>query len=288
MPDRIRSLRRELGRNLASWRHAAGFSQAELGRKLGYSRSTVSTVESGGQQVPREFWESCDDLLATGGTLTGHFDLVALAAATERRRRAVAGAGVTRDEHWLDSLDGTPDYADLGWPIARDEDRAELLTGDKLDALEVSRPAGTLAVQWWLGSGGVPDPIRGLPSLPPPAEALAVIAADTQMFFLVASGACPWAAEPGPLPTASAGPDPARLIRWHATGSRVPLPPAAGATWMWTPSTEFRPLNPVTLLDLLAKAVAATRTFPGALALRDGILAVPATSLSRRPRPPSD
>ena len=52
--DQVRLQRRELGRELASYRRAASFTQVELGRKVGYSRSTVSTVESGGQQVPRE------------------------------------------------------------------------------------------------------------------------------------------------------------------------------------------------------------------------------------------
>ena len=39
---------------------------AQLARKTGYARSTVSTVESGGQNVPRIFWERSDAALGAG------------------------------------------------------------------------------------------------------------------------------------------------------------------------------------------------------------------------------
>ena len=61
-----RALRRELGRALKEARGAAGYSQAQLARKTGYARSTVSTVESGSQNVPRIFWERSDAALGTG------------------------------------------------------------------------------------------------------------------------------------------------------------------------------------------------------------------------------
>src|ERR1022692_4972932 len=73
----VRTLRRELGRDLKAARRAAGLSQVQLGRRTGYARSTVSTVESGGQNVPRVFWERCDEALGTGTALTGGHDRLA-------------------------------------------------------------------------------------------------------------------------------------------------------------------------------------------------------------------
>lgn len=285
--DRARLLRRELGRELATWRKTAGFTQAQLGRKAGYSRSTVSTVESGGQQVPRAFWESCDDLLCTGGALTNHFDRVHQAQIAERRaaagRLARAADGLTRWPNQAVQPTGPCSleaYTRIGWPVERGPAGLELVTGIALDALELTRPAGVLAMHWWLGSGGVPDPIRGLPALPPPDEALALIGTDSRTFFLVQSGACPWAArEPVPAPVVD-GAD--AVIRWHSGGSRIPVPPggnsaSTSANWLHAPES-FRPTDPVAMLDLLAKAAAAARRHPGALALHDGIVAVPAWS----------
>ena len=51
------------------------------------------------------------------------------------------------------------------------------------------RPAGVVAVHWWLHTGGAPDEIRGLPALPGPQDALAVIAAGDRYLFLVQAGA---------------------------------------------------------------------------------------------------
>jgi transcriptional regulator with XRE-family HTH domain len=267
--DPIRQLRRELGRELAGWRRTAGFTQAELGRKVGYSRSTVSTVESGAQQVPREFWESCDELL--GSDLAERSDRVHLAEAAEHR--TVIAARRTAPPP---SFDDVPAYARLGWPAEPGQDGLELVTGDVVDALELSRPAGLLAVHWWLGASA--NPIPGLPPLPSPSEALAVIIADTRLFFIVQSGASPWVGREH-LP-AAAGPaiNAAAVIRWHAEGSRIPAPPGPGASWLYAPTAEFRPPSPVTLLGLLARATAAVRQNPGVLALHDGILAVPAWS----------
>jgi transcriptional regulator with XRE-family HTH domain len=68
----IQSLRRELGRNLRSARTAAGYSQMQLARKIGYARSTVSTVESGCQNPSRQFWQRCENVLGSAGLLRSH------------------------------------------------------------------------------------------------------------------------------------------------------------------------------------------------------------------------
>src|SRR6187549_3693793 len=73
----IRALRRELGQALREARGAAGYSQAQLARKTGYARSTVSTVESGGQNVPRIFWERSDAALGAGASLIARYDRLA-------------------------------------------------------------------------------------------------------------------------------------------------------------------------------------------------------------------
>ena len=283
--DRTRLFRRELGRELATWRKTVGFTQAQLGRKAGYSRSTISTVESGGQQVPRAFWESCDDLLGTGGVLAEHFDRVQLAQAAERRATAGRRAREAASTPWMPSRTAQTSgpasleaYTQLGWPVEQRASGLELITGTALDALELTRSAGVLATHWWLSSGGVPDPIRGLPTLPSPDEALAVIAAGPRTFFLVQSGACPWATREKAPAAVVDGAD--AVIRWHATRSRIPVPPGGPVTpayWLHAPES-FRPTDPVALLDLLAKAAAAARRHPGVLALHDGIVAVPAWS----------
>ena len=272
----IRLLRRELGRELAIWRHAIGFTQAQLGRKVGYSRSTVSSVESGVQQVSRGFWEACDELLSTGGAMAERFDRIRLAQLAERRL-ANGAADRQLPESRAARPAGPADpaaYAQLDWPVLEGPAGLELETGSIVDALELSRPAGTLAMHWWLGSGGVADLARGLPSLPSPTEALAVTVAGTRFFFLVRAGSCPWlGCERFPAPPPEAG-----LIRWHAEGSRIPVPPSPAASWLHVPSAGFRLTSPVPLLELLAKAAAEVRRQPGALTLHDGVLAVPAWS----------
>jgi DNA-binding XRE family transcriptional regulator len=254
----------QLGRELAAGRQAAGLTQAELGRKAGYSRSTVSTVESGGQQVHRGFWETCDRVLGTGGALSRRFDEILLARGAAARAAGPGMAAGTGPE-------GPGAYARFGWRAEKRGGRLELRTGGAIDALEVSRAAGLLAVQWWLGSApGAPDI-----ALPPAASALAVIAAGARFYFLAQSGACPWLADdPVPAPAAQ---DPAGLIRWHAEGSWIPAPDGGGhVAWLYFSGARFRAPSPLALLDLLARAAAAVRSQPGALTLHDGILAVPA------------
>jgi transcriptional regulator with XRE-family HTH domain len=222
-PD-IRDQRRQLGQDLRSARLAAGFSQARLARRAGYARSTVSTVESGGQQVPRRFWELCDAALGTGTTLASASEQLDRRRARpqsgghpERRRsapqpgersgppgpgraghgpasvRALAGPRLT-SEHPAAALaaEVSAAYQRLGWRAEISGDRVELVCGTAVEALEVPRAPGLVAARWWLHTGGAPDEIRGLPALPDPAAALAVIAAGDRWFFLVQAGACPW------------------------------------------------------------------------------------------------
>jgi hypothetical protein len=108
---------------------------------------------------------------------------------------------------------------DRGWPVDEGPSgRLWLVTGTVVDALEVPRLAGVVAMNWWLYTRGVPGQIRGLPALPDPAAALAVISAGSRWYLLTRSGACPWhRRDPGPA--GAAGP---AVVRWHTDGGRVP------------------------------------------------------------------
>jgi len=291
--EEIRLMRRELGRQLAAWRRAADYTQAQLARQTGYARSTVSTVESGSQHVLRIFWERCDAALGTAQALATAYDRLQQRQAELRRAEAdraressAARLDASRRRSRRPDLGpvSIAEYGQLGWMADEHAERLELVTGTVVDALELQRPAGMLAVQWWLGSDGAADEIRGLPALPHPDEALAVIAAGPRFFFLVAAGACPWDEEIRSAPAASTVDDDATAIRWHARGSRIPAPPGPTAdgsrvTWVHVPvltAEAPRLANPITLLDMLAKATAAVRNQPTALTLPGGILAVPA------------
>ncbi len=60
--------RRRAGRRLARMRSEAGLSQLELGRRIGYARSTIGEAESAGSGALM-LWRRADDELAAGGEL---------------------------------------------------------------------------------------------------------------------------------------------------------------------------------------------------------------------------
>lgn len=86
--DDLAPLKRTLGDLLASYRDAAGLTQKELARRIGYARVTVGTAESGHRQPAAEFWTRCEDVLAAGGELTQAYQQ--LSAVRTRRRRELA------------------------------------------------------------------------------------------------------------------------------------------------------------------------------------------------------
>ncbi len=176
------------------------------------------------------------------------------------------------------------DYLRLGWTVAEHDGRLELVTGGVIDALEVPRAAGVLAVSWWLYSEGQPDKARGLPSLPDPRHAMAVIAAGDRYFFLALAGTCPWrAGDPSTTAVAGSAID-AAAIRWHSQGSRIPAPSigpgrtgdGGQAAWAHLPGLGVRLASPAILLHLLATAAATARHGPHVLALPGGVHAIPA------------
>jgi hypothetical protein len=295
--EAVRALRRDLGRALKKARWAAGYSQAQLARKTGYARSTVSTVESGSQNVPRTFWERSDAALGTGTALLDQYNRL-----TRQRFATIpppaTGAGCQEEPgqagRGLDSPiadEAVTACRQLGWRAEYGGGQIELVCGSGVEALEVPRPAGVVALHWWLYTGGAPDEIRGLPALPGPQGSLAAIAAGDRYLFLVQPGACPWAG-PDLAVATPAGHPPGATVRWHTDGSRIPAPPSRDAhgqrvEWAYPPPGQVQLADPIVLLDLLVKAVAVAGhrrhllTFPG------GISVLPAASAAagREPRP---
>jgi transcriptional regulator with XRE-family HTH domain len=286
--DAVAALRRDLGRQLAERRKAAGYVQREFGALVGYSRTAVANAETGHARIGRQLWERADRVLGTGELFACGFERIrarasaaALAAATVAPADDSWPAGSAAEPGGLASP--APAGARLacrerGWPAEEDPDgRLWLVTGTVIDALEVPRAAGMVAVAWWLYTRGVPDEIRGLPALPDPATALAAIAAGERCYFLARSGASPWTRRDA----AEAGVTGGGTVRWHAGGSRVlappsPVPGGDHAAWAHAPSAGGRLASPMALLHLLAQAVTATRYSHG-LVLPGGVRAVPAT-----------
>jgi anti-sigma regulatory factor (Ser/Thr protein kinase)/transcriptional regulator with XRE-family HTH domain len=281
-PDPIAGQRRELGRRLAAARKAAGYSQRVFAGRIGYARSTLSTVESGVQRAGRSFWEACDRALRTAGTFADGYDLLR-AAQADARCDAALGPGAESAHPGLRAAvlaDAEPAYRAMGWPLVISDGRAELETGTVLDVLEVPQAAGALAACWWRHGGMPADPAHSLPSLPDPRRSLVAITCASRYFFLTMAGCCPLHgqdADPGQPP---AGHD--LLIRWHSAGSRIPAPPSADsagqqAAWAHLPAWDIELACPVVLLSLLARAVAMTRS-RRTVELPDGVRAILATS----------
>jgi transcriptional regulator with XRE-family HTH domain len=289
-------MRRDLGRQLAGRRRAAGLVQRELGVMSGYSRTAVASAETGTAGIAREFWARMDGALETGEVFTrGHDRIQAHLTAQSQARMdgqvpAAEPAEVEQEPAGVTSPavgEALRAYGARGWPAERDGDGCLWLrTGTAIDALEVSRTAGLVAMGWWLYTRGVPDQIRGIPALPDPADALAVIAAGSRCLFLVRSGACPWTRRD----TGAAGPagaPPRAAVRWHADGGRVLAPPSRleggeRAEWAHVPDGEGRLASPMALLHVLAAATAATSQGVG-LVLPGGICAVPVPSAEGGP-----
>jgi transcriptional regulator with XRE-family HTH domain len=293
--EAVTAMRRELGRQLAARRRAAGYAQREFGVLAGYSRSVVANAEAGGSGVGRQLWERADRVLATGELFSRGYDRIQVQKAAEFRSAGRSQA-FTAEPEWTSGLGQLPDgvkspslsearqaYALRGWPVEEGiGQRVWLLTGMVIDALEVPRAAGMVAMNWWLYTHGLPDDIRGLPALPDPTAALAAITAGPACYFLTRSGASPWTSRDRD-PADRAEPVSPVAVRWHADGGRVPSPPSEladgeHATWAHVPPAGSQLASPMALLHLLAQAVATTQ-HGAALLLPGGVRALPAPAV---------
>jgi hypothetical protein len=285
--DAVTALRCELGRQLAGRRKAAGYAQRELGVLVGYSRTAIANAETGGTALGRQLWQGADRVLGTGELFARGYDRIRAQKAAESRPYSEP-LTAKQQEHRGDGRgpvtlsQSQQACQDRGWPAELDPaGRPWLSTGTVIDALEVPHPAGMVAMHWWLYTRGLPDQIRGLPALPDPGTALAVISAGPVCYFLARSGACPW----NHRDTAAAGavsPSGPGVVRWHAAAGRVPAPPAPlddgqQASWAHIPSGDGPLASPMALLHLLAQSIVTTRHNAG-LILPGGVHTVPAAS----------
>jgi transcriptional regulator with XRE-family HTH domain/predicted kinase len=89
MPASLDDVRRErlaLGKMLAAFRKAGGYTQASFAPLTNYGRSTIANVETGMQHVDREFWVRCDRLLGASGELVAEYDRIELIVQAQRRQ----------------------------------------------------------------------------------------------------------------------------------------------------------------------------------------------------------
>jgi transcriptional regulator with XRE-family HTH domain len=273
-------LREQLGRELARRRRDAGLTQEQLAALAGTSRTTVGHAEQGRADVGARLWRAADRVLAAGGYFTAGYER---ARGDQPAPRAASPAGTLACDLAMKSAGPGQAAAACrrnGWPAVPGP---ALAAGTILDALEVSRAAGLTAAAEWQATGGTESAARGLPGLPAPEAALAVIDAGERWYFLVRAGAYPWqrlpppaTAPPGTTPASDSAARPPAAIRWHSAGSRIPLPPAR-ARWAHLPAALFQPPPPHAVLDLLDWACARAR-HPAILALRRGITVAPANT----------
>jgi transcriptional regulator with XRE-family HTH domain len=87
-PDAIVAQRRQLGAVLATFRKAAEQSQAQLGTRTRYDRTSINKIEHGQQLPDRPFWQAVDKLLHADGALLKRCDeLVASKREHAQRQR---------------------------------------------------------------------------------------------------------------------------------------------------------------------------------------------------------
>ena len=67
---------KEIGLRLRQRRIEAKLSQQQVANATTYSRSTVANVETGRQNITRDFWDRADQALAAEGSLIGEFDRI--------------------------------------------------------------------------------------------------------------------------------------------------------------------------------------------------------------------
>jgi DNA-binding XRE family transcriptional regulator len=98
-PEVIWDMRRAMGRQLAAVRNRTGFSQWQLARVIGYSRSTLSDAELGRHRIGREFWQRCQEVLeAEAPSLVATYDRIEGAAADMRQHALRAAQAATQDQ----------------------------------------------------------------------------------------------------------------------------------------------------------------------------------------------
>ncbi len=153
-PEAIAEARRQLGRQLAALRKAAGYnSQHDLAPLTFFGRSTIANVETGRQHAGRAFWRRCDEVLGTGGVLTAGYDEIEAMVARQRDEAVQAieanRSGVIGRDRRDDRPDGGPCWTpDLDQALRE----AVALRGEEpavgpREAMDVAA-AGEMAFRW--------------------------------------------------------------------------------------------------------------------------------------------
>jgi DNA-binding XRE family transcriptional regulator len=152
-------MRRELGRQLADRRRAAGYLQRELGVLVGYSRTAIANAETGNTRPSRQLWQNADRLLRTGELFARGHDRIRAQIAAESQAAAAREVPASeseerRDDRGLCSLvvrQARQACLNRGWRVEEGAGGGLwLVTGSVVDALEVPRAAGVVAMNWWL------------------------------------------------------------------------------------------------------------------------------------------
>lgn len=88
-PEAVTELRHALGRQLATFRQAAGLTQGQLAARVFVDRTTVAHLEGGkGSKGSRDLWKALDTALDAGGVLLrGYLEVVEAREARERHSR---------------------------------------------------------------------------------------------------------------------------------------------------------------------------------------------------------
>src|SRR5262249_43218024 len=102
--------RQALGRLLAGYRKAAGLNQYQLAPHTCYGRSTIANVETGRQNVPRDFWERTDRAVNAGGRLLAESERLDALVRQQREEAArlaqgEQAAGVAAPDQSVSGLD---------------------------------------------------------------------------------------------------------------------------------------------------------------------------------------
>ena len=69
MSEQLTMAQRKLGEQLSAFRKASKYSQERLAMSVGYSRSSITNIETGRQQADERFWSKCDEELSANGQL---------------------------------------------------------------------------------------------------------------------------------------------------------------------------------------------------------------------------
>lgn len=107
--DAIMEQGRQLGAAFATFRQAAGLSQAQVGTNTNYDRTSINKIERGRQLPDRPFWEAADRLLRAEGALLTRYDelVVSKRDYADRQRRS----SLVRRQEDAERLRGGPGQA---------------------------------------------------------------------------------------------------------------------------------------------------------------------------------